>query len=134
LETLHYKAIRVACKDYKRQKSRNELDMIFSRAKPRQWMQYITTKMAIQLATMKPKKPPLAQKIIDNMSYNNRTNKTVIMDTSRIRVGRQAFQNRLNCMRKVNFDWRNGVEKNKLRVELKKLFFTQFDDLFYFIV
>jgi len=72
---------------------------------------------------MKPKKPPLAQKNIDNMSYNNRTNKTVIMDTSRTRVGRQAFQNRLNCMREVNFDWRNGVEKNKLRLELKKLFF-----------
>jgi len=124
LETLHYKAIRVACKDYRRKKSRNELDTIFNRARPRQWMQYITTKTAIQVTTMKAKKPPLAQKIIDNMYYNDRTNKTVIMDTSRTRAGRQAFQNRLNCMRDVNFDWRNGVEKNKLRVELKKIFFV----------
>jgi len=43
-------------------------------------------------------------------------------DTSRQRISRHSFNNRLNSMRNVKFEWTNGIKKNTLRIELKKTF------------
>jgi len=46
----------------------------------------------------------------------------IFMDHSRLKVGRNALQNRLQCMKMVLFEWIGGIDKHALRVKLKKTF------------
>jgi len=122
LNILHYKALRVACSDYRRKKSRLELDTLIKRARPHEWMKYINAKTAIQLTLLDKKGPPITAKLRQNFYKNDRTGKVSFMDTSRLKIGKNSLQNRLLLMREVPFDWTNGITPDRLRIELKKTF------------
>jgi len=67
--------------------------------------------------------PPLTQKLCEASYINDRQpGTTTIGDRSKLKIGKQSLINRLNCLRDVNFDWTLGIEKNALRVNLKKTF------------
>jgi len=108
LNSLHYKG--------------PQLDAIFNRATPHRWMRYINAKVAIQMMLIPTRAPPLAEKLKQNMGTNDRTGKLTTIDTSRLKIGKHAMQNRLTCLRDVRFAWKQGISK-KLRIELKKAFF-----------
>jgi len=67
--------------------------------------------------------PPMST-LLRTMAYINDRNpgKAIFMDTSRLRIGRYCLANRLSFMREIKFDWTQGIEENRLRVNLKKTF------------
>jgi len=45
-----------------------------------------------------------------------------VTDMSRLEVGRNAFQNRLQCLKRIDFNWLGGISPHLLRISLKKTF------------
>jgi len=62
LNTLHYKGLRVACRDFKKVIRRENLDNLFKRATPHKWKTHTNAKMAPQIMAQGPKGPPIYQK------------------------------------------------------------------------
>jgi len=115
--------VRLAAKDYYTTLSRNRLDDIFNRATPYKWMQYSNAKLAITMIAQGNKGPPIANTLREKLYVNYRNNNKIsIHDTSRLKIGRNAFHTRLKCLRSVNFNWQD-VSPDTLRVNLKKTFF-----------
>jgi len=125
LNVLHYKGIRSICGDFRRKKSRAQLDEIMKRAKPHQWMRYSNAKLVIKLVLLDANGPPLTQEILGNLYHNVRTGETSIMDTSRLRVGKHSMKNRLKCISELQFPWMDGITDDHLRIRLKKTFFDK---------
>jgi len=68
----------------------------------------------------------LGRRLQGNIYINDRRpGRWITMDTSRLKIGRKSFLNRLNCLREVHFDWTTGICPHRLRVELKKTFIKQ---------
>jgi len=44
------------------------------------------------------------------------------MDGSKLQIGKNYLYNRLNSVNNIAFQWTNGVNLEKLRIELKKTF------------
>jgi len=122
LNLLHYKALRIVCADFRRLKSRNELDLTVRRARPHEWMKFINTKTAIQLVLLGNNGPPLSVKLSQNLYRNDRTGLISFMDTSRLKVGRNSLPNRLQCVKEFKYDWLGGISKDILRTKLKSIF------------
>jgi len=101
LNMLHYKGIRSICSDFRRKKSRLELDEILKRAEPHQWMRYSNAKLGIKLILLGGNGPPITQEIIQHLYHNDRTGKSSIMDTSRLRIGKHAMKNKLKCINEL---------------------------------
>jgi len=124
LESIHYKCLRIAVKDYYATLSRQRLDDIFNRATPCQWMQYSNAKHAISMLTC-DNAPPISSIIKNKLYVNDRNNNKIsVHDTSRLKIGRNSFHNRLKCLRSINFNWRT-TNQDAIRVNLKKTFFNQ---------
>jgi len=122
LNVLHYKALRTVCSDFRKLKSRRELDTIVKRARPHEWMKYINIKTAVQLVLLKEKGPPIVKKLTQNLYRNDRSGLISFMDTSRLKIGKHSLQNRLKCASEFKRDWITGITKDELRIELKKHF------------
>jgi len=123
LNTLHYKGLRVACRDYRRVLRREILDNMFKRATPHKWKNYANAKLALQILSQGSKGPPIYLKLRQNIGYNDRTKRITTMDTSRIKIGQHSFQNRLQCLRELKFKWKKEMSKDQLRTNLKRTFF-----------
>jgi len=123
LESIHYKGLRVAAKDYYHVLSRQRLDQIFNRASPFRWMQYSTAKHALCMISLNQNGPPISYILNQKLYINDRNPKKIsIHDTSRLKVGRNSFHNRLKCLKFINFDWKD-ITPHSLRINLKKTFF-----------
>jgi len=70
---MHYKGLRTACRDFKKNLKRDELDNIFNRATPHKWMKYANAKMALQILSLRDGGPPISLKIQQNIGVNDRT-------------------------------------------------------------
>jgi len=122
LNSLHYRVLRVILKDYNNTISRSEIDRVIKRATPRQWSYYTTSKLAINLMNGTT---PLGRKLKSKCYVNDRNpGRGTISDTSRLKIGRFSLANRLQCLRRLNFDWCTGISKDLLRINLKKCFIT----------
>jgi len=125
LDSLHYRALRVCAKDYYNRISKVEINKMFDRATPHEWMRYTNSNIAINLYLLGEHGPPLSQKLIMQAYINDRNpGVAIVMDTSRLRIGKHAFTNRLQCLKNVRFDWTRGITKDKLRIALKHTFFS----------
>jgi len=123
LNAIHYRALRICLKDFKNKISKAQLNAELKRATPLQWMKFSNTKLAINLALMGDRTTRLGRRLQGCMYINDRCpGRGITMDTSRLKIGRNSFLNRLNCLREVNFDWTTGICPHRLRVELKKTF------------
>jgi len=49
------------------------------------------------------------------------------MDTSRIKIGKASFKNRLECFREINFNWKDRIGDDALRIALKRTFFQSWN-------
>jgi len=49
--------------------------------------------------------------------------RAVFMDSSRLKIGKNAFPNRLKCMKSIKFGWTDGIGDHALRQNLKKTFY-----------
>jgi len=123
INSLHYKALRVSLGDFRNKISKKNLNDIFGRATPVQWMAYSNAKMAISLHNFEDG-PPLSE-ILRHAAYRNDRlpGQAIYMDSSRLRIGKNSLVNRLNCMRQVKFQWTNGINQHALRQNLKKTFY-----------
>jgi len=119
------KGLCVTAKDYFTTLSRQRLDDIFNRATPFRWMQYSNAKMALTMLSQNQNGPPIASLLRQKLYINDRNpNRISIHDTSRLKVGRNSFHNRLKCLKRINFNW-NDISHDTLRINLKKTFFNQ---------
>jgi len=123
LESAHYRALRATVGDHLKLWTKKELDDTLGRATPKQWMEYCTCKTAIQLMNLKEKGPPMSMQLINQQYINDRLPlKTKIFDASKKKCGRFSLRNRLDFFEKIDFDWRNDISTDLLRINLKKTF------------
>lgn len=128
LNKAHYRALRIVTRDYRREKSRKKLDEECKRATPRQWGFYtVATTAASIIANRNP--GLLYDLVYGNSTWNERSpGHRVFYDTSRLKIGRQAFQNRLKePFQRVKKDWYNiNLSKDGVRVRMKESFFPYY--------
>jgi len=86
-------------------------------------MKYSNAKMALTMLSQGNEGPPISVSLRDKLYENERNpNKLAIHDTSRLKIGRHSFHNRLKCLKDINFDWRI-TSPDTLRINLKRTFF-----------
>jgi len=89
-------------------------------------MGYSNAKLAIALYNCHDG-PEMSTKLRNAAYINDRTSgRAIFMDSSRLKIGKNSFNNRLNCMRSVKFKWTNGIAEHGLRINLKKSFYPDF--------
>lgn len=104
LNVLHYKGIRTVCRDFRRNISRAQLNVILNRAKPKQWMRYSCCKLAIKLILLGQNGPPMSNALRLNLYFNQQTGKASIMDTSRLKCGKASFKTVLTPSKRSPLD------------------------------
>jgi len=120
LNSQHYRAIRAAVKDRKNKIPRA---VLAKRARPRQWANYIAASTAIKLHNKSNTR--IADEIRQNIYINQRQpNRGTFIDKSKRRAGKQKLTNRLQCLKKIDFDWIGDICDDFLRKNLKRLFIT----------
>lgn len=123
LNSLYYQALRTGVRDHQCRLDEQNLNRHYNRATPLQWMMYSCCKLAISLFLLDTSGPPLSAELQKTSYINDRKpGVATFMDTSRLKIGRYSFCNRLSSMKNVNFDWITGIEKDRLRIALKKTF------------
>jgi len=129
LNSIHYRALRICIKDFRNKTSRATIDAMFKRATPIKWMHYSNAKMAISLMLLKNNSTRLGKKLQSHLYINDRCpGQAITMDTSRLRIGKNSFINRLHCLRSINFDWTSGINPDQLRINLKITFIKPITD------
>jgi len=75
LDSIHYKGLRIAAKDYYMTLSRQRLDEIFNRATPYKWMQYSNSKLAITMLAQDQDGPTISASLRSKLYVNDRESK-----------------------------------------------------------
>jgi len=70
----------------------------------REWMKFINVKTALQMTLLGQNGPPICEKLRGNMLQNDRSGLISFMATSRLKVGRNSFQNRLKSAREFTVE------------------------------
>lgn len=123
INSIHYRAFGLAIGDYRNKLTRLTIDHISKRFNLYKWMSYSNAKKAINLINLEQEGPRLSKTLRKQCYVNQRRPKiATVMEMSRLKVGHNAFQNRLQCMKKVNFEWLGGISVHSLRINLKKTF------------
>jgi hypothetical protein len=128
LNKAHYRALRVVTRDSRREKPRRQLDEECKRATPRQWGYYVVASTAATI--LQNQEPSLLYNLIyGNSTWNNRMpGHRVFYYTSRLRIGRQAIQNRLKePFQNVRKEWYgSGLTKDGIQIQMKESFFPYY--------
>ncbi len=121
----HYQAIRTAVNDFKRRINREKLDILSSRAAPRQWSKYSIASLVIKI--LRDRSPSGLHDLLKETYYEERRHVGIgkFFDNSKGKIGKQKFGNNLQYMSAIRSPW-NGQNwsDDKIRVELKKTFFS----------
>jgi len=121
LNSIHYRAVRLAIGDCLNMLSRHEIDRISGRCNPRQWMEYSNAKIAITLYCLNVRGLWLTHRLKSSCYINDRKPGIgSFTDTSRLKIGHHSLPNRLKLMKRVTFDWTQGINKHSLRINLKR--------------
>jgi len=123
LNSSHYRALRAVVGDYKRKLPRAVLNIITKRATPRQWSNYAACSLAIKLFNGQDTR--IGDEMRKQCYINDRQpRKGTFFDTSKYKVGRHNFVNRLNAFSNLDFDWIGEHSKDYIRRNLKRQFIT----------
>ncbi len=126
ISSMHYYALRLIIRDFKRCVSRPVIDSLTARASPNEFNNYKFAKMLINVS-MCCAPYVLFQDLLTCVTLERRSEKRPrFFDTSKRKIGRQSFSNRASAIAKmINFDW-NGIDLSpgSLRTKLKDSFFT----------
>jgi len=122
LDVLHYKALRIAVKDWRRIYPNDMLDLL-DRAKPAAFASY--SMGSVFLNTMLAGRPRRLLEMINSNSYIiRRTGKRRFYDSSSKRIGKQSINNRIDdTTRHLTNEWTDLKTKDAIRIYLKKIFF-----------
>ena len=124
LNSIHFRMLRTAKKDYKMKLKREELTNTCKRATPDQWNKFITSSKVIKI--IREQTPVELATKLQSTYFEEKRQPGVgyFYDTSRLKVGRQSIQNRLLFMRNIKYPWNLKPMSNDLiRIEMKKSFF-----------
>jgi len=97
------------------------LDIISKRATPKQWANYTTASMAIELYNGKETRLGETLRNIND----RQPKKGIFFDSSKYKIRKQSFVNRLHLFSYVNFEWIGPYSEDYIRQNLKKLFIVQ---------
>jgi len=98
--------LRLAAKDYYSTLPKDRPDDILNKATPYEWMMSSNAKMALVLLSMDQQGPSLSSQLKAKLYTNDRNpNKIAIYDTSNFKIGKNSFQDKLKCLRNINFNW-----------------------------
>ncbi len=128
LNKAHYRALRIVTRDYKRETPRTQLDEECKRATPRQWGHYVVASTAANI--LQNREPSLLFDLIsENSTWNDRNpGYRTFYDASRLRIGRQAIQNRLKePFLRIKREWyATGLTRDTIRIRMKEAFFPYY--------
>jgi hypothetical protein len=124
LNAAHYRALRACLKDYKRRRSKRDLNLESKRATPAEWGMYSVVSTVIKLYNSS--NTNISNLIRQSAYVNDRLpRRAKFIDRSRLVVGRQSIYNRIGPLfAKISFDWIGDMSDDELRVKLKKEFFS----------
>lgn len=129
LNSMHFRMLRTAKRDYKLVLKRHELTRICERATPDEWSKFITSSRVIK--TLRDAQPTiLYQKLLSTYFEERRKPKVgFFFDSSKSKKGRQSLQNRLLFMRSLNFPWKDlPLSDDLIRIQMKRTFFSYCDN------
>jgi hypothetical protein len=125
IESIHYRAIRVAVNDHKRVINREKLDTLSSRASPRQWSKYALA--TVTLKTLREEKPVQLFCTVKETLYEKKRKPGLgrFFDNSRGKIGRQKFGNNLNFIDAITEPWLGmSLSDDQIRRLLKRTYFS----------
>jgi hypothetical protein len=105
MDSFHYRVMRVAINDFKRNKKRKVIDSLCKRATPKMWSNYISASTALKIVRdLLPSR--LATSINETMvTERRRPRNGRFFDNSKLRVGRHSFANRLGHLNDISGPW-----------------------------
>ncbi len=132
LESLHFRLLWTACKDFHCQISRSDLTMRCKKATPKEWALYNTSSVAMKI--IRDAQPCRLHNVIKANYYSEHRNaaKGMFFDSSKSKKGQQSFQNRLKHVSFIKEPWNElgtRLSNHKLRTMLKRTFFTSQSEL-----
>jgi hypothetical protein len=125
LNSYHFRLLRTAKRDFKMKLKRTELTELCQRATPEQWAKFITASRVIKI--MRDGLPSgLVTRLQRNyFEENRRPGFGLFFDSSKLKKGRQALENRLLFMRAINFPWnKDKFSDDVIRIQMKATYFT----------
>jgi hypothetical protein len=120
----HYKAVRIAACDYRSRINREKLDILCSRAPPKQWSKYSTATLVMKI--VRDKRPITLFASLSETIYIERRNefRAKFYDNSKGKIGRQRFGNSLQFMHAIGDDWfGKQLSNDAIRILLKRTYF-----------
>ncbi len=105
LTSLHFRLLRIACKDYNVTFSRDQLTERCLRATPNEWSKYTTASLAMKV--VRDKCPQRLHDLLMETFYTERRTRGNVLfyDKSRSLLGRQSVQNRLKYIHEKYLNW-----------------------------
>jgi len=126
LNSIHYWTQRICLEDFRNRHPRQEVTSRTKRATPLQWIKYSNSKMAFNLFHQNEKSTRLGLKLLNKAYIKDRfPGRATLIDESRKKIGRQSFLNRQRSLRCIDFNRTQGIPPDRLRINLKKTFFNQ---------
>lgn len=127
LNSLHFRLLRTACKDYNFQISRDALTARCKRATPTEWANYTTASIAMKV--VRDKTPHVLHDILSKTYYEERraSGKGRFFDASKTKKGSQSLQNRLLHVAELTEPWNEpgcSISNNTIRRILKTAYFS----------
>jgi len=123
LDSLYIRLLRTACRDYKKQIPKIELQRRCKRASPQEWANYLASSRVIK--TIRDHEPKeLYIKISSNYyEESRRQNIGYFFDGSKSATGKQSLENRLEFFKDYTKPWNIGLNNDEIRIYLKKQIF-----------
>jgi len=124
LNSMHFRMLRVACRDFDHQISKEDLMVRCKRATPLQWVRFLTSSKVIKIT--RNKEPPDLYNSLMSTLYSEPRKPDIgyFFDNSKRKPGKQILKNRLELMKEINTPWLNRIlTDDEIRIEMKKIFF-----------
>ncbi len=127
INSLHFRLLRTACKDYQFQISRSDLTARCKRATPTEWSRYVTASVAMKV--VRDKTPATLHSILMSTYYEERRFKGrgLFYDASKTKKGKQSIQNRLTHISNLREPWNElgtPITDDDIRRRLKSAYFS----------
>ncbi len=127
VNSIHYRALRVALHEYRPKTNREKIDLLCGRASPKQWSKYCIASLVINC--LQNGKPTLLVSFIRETLYHERRSPNIgkFYNNAKGKIGRQKLGNNLEFMSAIRDDWLDtgtAIGPDRLRRILKKTFFA----------
>jgi hypothetical protein len=127
INSIHYRAVRVAVRDFKRRVNREKLDLICSHASPKQWSKYAISNTIIKI--IRDGIPVELYGVLKETFFEERRKPGFghFYDNSKGKIGKQKLGNNVQFMKAVKEPWLGlDISDTSIRRILKSTFFPYF--------